>query len=279
MTSSSFDWDLPLRDRTATPYLRDGSPWRVLPPQDAAADGLFTTGGDMARFIAAPIPGLLLPVGAGVLNSQTVTHLFEPAFPVAGNPIAFVGHAVPTQGFFLEKSPRGPIVVSNGGYDPGWSAQFFVVPATGDGLVILTNSSRGLPFIAQIAGLWADWRGLPKPQITDIYRSLGMQAILIVGILTVASIPAGVALLLGIQSGRRRFAAFNRAALLLSAVEILLSIGLVGLYVLIRAGFEALPTFALVAEAAITFMTFIVIARLVFPEARDAGPSDITKAA
>ena len=55
MTSSSFQWDAALRERTATPYLGGGQPRPVLIPQDEAADSLFTTAPDMARFVAAPL--------------------------------------------------------------------------------------------------------------------------------------------------------------------------------------------------------------------------------
>ncbi len=35
------------------------------------------------------------------------------------------------------------------------------VPATGDGIVILTNSERSLQFIADVVGMWTAWRDLP----------------------------------------------------------------------------------------------------------------------
>ena len=69
MTSSSFDWDASLRGRTATPYLDDGRPSAVTIPDDQAADSLFSTATDIARFIAAPLPDKQLPAGANVISA------------------------------------------------------------------------------------------------------------------------------------------------------------------------------------------------------------------
>jgi CubicO group peptidase (beta-lactamase class C family) len=71
MMSSSYGWDPELRAATATPYLADGRARPILLPQDVAADGLFTTAADLTRFVAAPVDGRILPVGAGVISDRT----------------------------------------------------------------------------------------------------------------------------------------------------------------------------------------------------------------
>ncbi len=267
MTSSSYQWDASLRPRTATPYLGDGQPSPVLIPQDEAADSLFTTAPDLARFVAAPLPDRALPAGAGVLKPADVARLYQPPSWMPRIELAAVGADLPGLGHFVEHFADGRVVVTNGGYDPGWSSQFFVVPSTRDGLVVLTNSEVGGPAIAQIAAMWSKWRGLPPTVLTRAYENLGAVAALAIGVLAAINISFGKGLALGIAGRRRRFAHFSPTEMAAGCIECLLAICIMWLWMLEHARVQALPTFDLVGTAAIRVFVAVTILRLLFPVA------------
>jgi len=273
MTTSSFDWDPRLRNETATPYLAGGRPSAVRVPQDQAADGLFSTAGDLARFIAAPLPDAQLPAGAGVLSPLAVRQLFLRPDPGSGRILANLTPEIPCLGCFLERSPGGAIMVSNGGYDPGWSSQIYTVPATGDGLVILTNTSGAEPAIAQIAGIWTDWRGIPRPLITRSYRTIGGYSVLAVGLMSFFAMAGAIAFLDGAVAKRRRFAAFHPLGVFQSLVEWGVAASLVSIWFLMRGAFEILPAFSLVAKIALAGLVMVVVARTLFPTATADKPA------
>jgi CubicO group peptidase (beta-lactamase class C family) len=180
MTSSSFDWDRPLQARTATPYLGNGHAMPVLVPQDLAADSLFSTGPDLARYLAAPLPGNEPAATAGLpaklVGKITATPNRLPRIELEG--LRFDG---PSLGRFVERLPDGRMAVTNGGYDPGWSSQFYLIPSTGEGVVVLTNSEAGragdrrdtcrLGVLARPAGDEDDARALCASARTSPWRS------------------------------------------------------------------------------------------------------------
>ena len=55
MASSSYRWDAALHGRTATAYRGDGKAIALAIPDDVAADSLFATAPDLARFVGAPM--------------------------------------------------------------------------------------------------------------------------------------------------------------------------------------------------------------------------------
>jgi CubicO group peptidase (beta-lactamase class C family) len=264
MTSSSFDWGEGLQDRTATPYLQGERPMPLVIPQDTAADSLFSTAGDLARFIAAPLPDDQLPAGAGVLSPVVVDQIFLRPKINHRQAIA-LGPDSPCMGCFLEKAPDGPTMVSNGGYDPGWSCQIYMVPGTGDGLVILTNSSGGQPAIAQVAGIWTDWRGIPAPQITRSYRALGGYAVVIVGVTAFLAMAGGILALEGVIAGRRRFGAFHLVAIFDSSLEWVAGAVLISMWWFMRPFFQILPLFSAVSEALVIVLALVILTRTLFP--------------
>ncbi len=271
MSTSGFLWDPTLRERTATGYLKEDLPADLLVAQDLAADGLYSTAGDLARFIAAPMADDRLPAGAGVIRPESAGQLFLRPSAAGRQPLIVVGPDSPCLGCFIEHGEGGPVMVTNGGNDPGWSAQVYTVPATGDGLVILTNSSNGQPVIAQIAAMWADWRGIPAPQTTRTYRTLGSYIVLVPGVVWFFALTGGVALLNGLVSGSRRFLAFAPVTLFQSLAEGAVAATLVSVWVAMRQIIEMLPIFALVSKSAIGLLVAVVLARALFPRARGPG--------
>jgi len=73
-------------------------------------------------------------------------------------------------GHYLEKLPSGLSSVSHGGQGNGIMTHFQAVPETGDAIVILTNSQRSWPFIADVLSDWAQWRGFPSVGMGRIIR-------------------------------------------------------------------------------------------------------------
>ncbi len=184
MTSSNFDWDQTLRARTATPYLADGSPSPVTILQDQATGSLFSTAPDLAKFLSASLAkssvGGLSPASKAMLHAPTRKLPAIEAQGLASDASAF-GHYVETLG-------DGKHAVMNGGFVPGWTSQFYLVPETGDGIVLLTNSDRGRAVIAEIAADWAAWRGLSALKMTRTYGSVGVWGPVFSGLLGLLAI-------------------------------------------------------------------------------------------
>jgi CubicO group peptidase (beta-lactamase class C family) len=281
MTSSSFAWDPALRARTATGYLSDGRPSPALISQDAAADSLFATAADLARFIAAPMPDKALPAGAGVLNAGSVDYLFDDDGQVRSLQLSSLGADHPALGYFVEHFPGRPSIVTNGGYDPGWSSRFYLAPATGDGLVILTNSDLGQPVIAQIASIWSSWRGLPPSGMTSTYRVFGVYAAALISLLVMLTVSFALGLAFEIASGVRRPGAFNLTSIANGALECVLSISAILLWTIAHRALRTMPTLNAYGLSAIGCLTVIVLARLLAPvdkagisaQASRAGPA------
>jgi CubicO group peptidase (beta-lactamase class C family) len=266
MTASDFGWDPKLRDVTATPYLEDGRPSDVVIPEDAAADGLFSTVNDMVQFVAAPMPGQGLPTGAGVISSGATQQLFLRPSNLAKSQLEALGPDAPCLGCFIEHSDGGPVIITNAGDDPGWTSEIHMVPATGDGLVVLTNSSRASPAIAQVEAMWAAWRGFPPPQVTRTYQSVGVFAVAVVALVSVLAIAAGFGCLTEVAGGARRFAAFSPRACLKSLLEWTLAASVALPFLRLRDVIELLPRFAAISELILMLLVAAVLARALFPQ-------------
>jgi CubicO group peptidase (beta-lactamase class C family) len=265
MTSSSFAWDPSLRARTATPYSDDGRPSAVTVPDDQAADSLFSTATDIARFIAAPLPDTRLPAGAHVISAGSVGQMFDRPVEIPSLQLAGLSADLPGLGVFVEKAPGQPDIVTNGGFDPGWSSRFYLVPGTGDGLAILTNSDRGQPVIAQIASIWSAWRGLPPSQMTRVYRVLGTDGVIAISLLAMLAASLGANFALEMKAFRRRRFAFSPRAALASLVECSLVACAIGVWVFAHHGVITMPILNVVGSIVIGGFAVVALARLAWP--------------
>jgi CubicO group peptidase (beta-lactamase class C family) len=266
MTSSVYGWDPRLRGAVATPYLEDGRATDVLAPEDAAADGLFSTVRDMVQFVAAPLPGQGLPSGAGVISGGATQQLFLRPSSLAKGQLQTIGPDAPCLGCFIEHSDGGPMMITNAGDDPGWTSEIHMAPASGDGLVVLTNSSRASPAIAQVEAMWAGWRGFPPPQVTRTYQTVVIFAVAVVSLASVLTIAAGFGCLSEVAGGARRFAAFNPQACLKSLLEWGLAASVALPFLRLRAVIELLPRFAAISELIVLLLVAAVLARALFPQ-------------
>jgi CubicO group peptidase (beta-lactamase class C family) len=182
MHDSTFALDDQLGGRAATGYDQDGKPVPVDWRAPLAASGLHTTAPDLARFAAAAHHGgAATPAGRGVLHPTTVEQLHQPRVSTAGIPHALMADYA-AFGHFVEQLPRGHWVVAHGGEEEGWISGFVMVPATGDGLVVLTNSRAGYPLLIEQLADWSEWRGYGSLQLTRTYEWLVTGALAAIGL-------------------------------------------------------------------------------------------------
>ena len=151
MTRASFDWtgaEMPvghdLRGRPVAPYIYPGR----------ASGGLHATAGDIARFAAAGMAG----AEQDVLPPDAVAEMHRPVVNVGGLfGVAADGYGL---GHFTETLSDGRAVVWHGGQGYGWMSHLHMVPKTGDGIVILSNSQRAWPLFAVILREWSSSLGV-----------------------------------------------------------------------------------------------------------------------
>jgi CubicO group peptidase (beta-lactamase class C family) len=144
MSHSSFEWRDDLRPATAVAYSETGVPLPNYLFTEQAAAGLYTTGPDLARFVAAEMPGPHgEPAGRGVLSPDTLTLMFTPVIESQG-----LGQGV-------SKLPDGSESVKHWGANAGWRGAIQAYPEWGAGVVVLTNSDNGKHLFGSVlSGLW-----------------------------------------------------------------------------------------------------------------------------
>jgi CubicO group peptidase (beta-lactamase class C family) len=272
MSSSSFRWDARLRGRTATPYDAEGRALAMQAPDDQAADSLFATAPDLARFIAAPLPDRRSSAGAGVLSPDMVDRIYLDPSQAPNLTLSSVAPERPGLGYYLEAAPGRPPIVSNVGLDPGWSSLFMISPTTGDGVVVLTNSDAGAPAIAQIISIWTSWRGLPAGMLTDGYRKVGLATAAFIGVLAALAAAYGAGLLLELSSGRRRFGFGDAANLSGARFELAVAASVVAIWAGAFTAVRTMPTLHAVGVSAVVAFVTIVLARALMPS-RDPAPA------
>ncbi|ALE07958.1 beta-lactamase [Arthrobacter sp. ERGS1:01] len=157
MTSSTFEQPLPARleDRAACAHdvsgAAMGAPWHVYPEQAAA--GLWTTPGDVAKFVV-DVQRTLSGRSSLVLDRATARNLIT---PVGVGPFAV--------GFLVSRKGEG-WYFEHDGDNWGYKAQAIGHVAKGYGVVIMTNGDNGGSVMAEIQGRVAasyGWDLLDKP--------------------------------------------------------------------------------------------------------------------
>jgi len=187
MERASFQWRDDFSPPVATGYGNGGEALPVyVYPYNAAGD-LFGTLEDIAHFAAAGMTRFA-PWHRGVLSSETV----ESMYTVEANMSSYYRFVFDGYGFghfieYLEGENSRHKAVSHGGQGAGWMTDFHLIPSTGDGIVILSNSQRTWPGFAHILSDWAKWNG---------FVSIGMGAILTVQKIAWVLITLTLALLL-----------------------------------------------------------------------------------
>lgn len=138
MTSTTFGWTVETARRAATPYLGDGSAYRLCEFSAAGAAGLTSTIQDMSTFLLAHCPrtsgtnGVLKPTTIERMRTEGVAA----AAPGRGASYGF--------GYALFAGPRTEYeLAGHSGSNQGWKAELMFMPAEGLGIVVLTNAGDG----------------------------------------------------------------------------------------------------------------------------------------
>ena len=265
MTSSSFTWEPRLREQTATPYTADGRSMPVVVPEDSAADSLFATAPDLAKFVGAPLPDKRLAAGAGVLDPDLIENIYFDRAQVPNLGLANAGPDQPGLGYFLEQSPGQPPIVTNVGFDPGWSSLFMASPTTGDGIVVLTNSDGGAPAIAQIISIWSSWRGLPCGNLATGYRTLGLAASSFLSLLAALAASYAGALALEALAGRRQPGYAGVSPFSHAVFELALAASVLAIWAGAFAAVRTMPVLYAVGEAVVIGFVAVVLVRAALP--------------
>jgi CubicO group peptidase (beta-lactamase class C family) len=166
MTNSEFTW----RDDFITPvpdgHELGGEPVSVYVYAEKGAGGLFSTAEDIAAFIQAGMLGDFYSSNS-TLSEDAISDLYSPATETSGvYSLVSENYGL---GHFIETLPTGEKAVFGGGQGHGWMTHFHLIPEHGDGIVILTNSSRSWPLISQILSVWTSRSG---------FGAVGMEKIL-----------------------------------------------------------------------------------------------------
>ena len=161
MRSATYDVDTAMTPYPPTGYNLAGQAVPVYLYPEKGSGGLFATAKDIARFAAAGMKD------NPVLSAKGIERMYAPERRDLGiYGLVFDAYGL---GHYLETLPGGARSISHGGQGNGLMTHLQAVPETGDAIVILTGSQRSWPFIAQLLGDWAQFRGFP---------SVGMEIIL-----------------------------------------------------------------------------------------------------
>jgi CubicO group peptidase (beta-lactamase class C family) len=152
----------------AKPYDALETPLPVLRYNELAAAGLTTNIHDLAIFAAA---GLKSKTGAepgrGLVKPETIREMQSPKpntkwtdeDPFGPSPQYGYGYTVRPEQF------AGETGVGHGGSNNGWESLMQIIPSTGDGIVIMTNSSNGSAVIASVLCDWRQWAAGKDEQV------------------------------------------------------------------------------------------------------------------
>ena len=141
MVHSSFEWRDDLRPATAAAYSGNGTQLPNYLFTEQAAAGLYTTASDLARFVAAEMPGHDGELaGRGVISQDTLALMFTPAILQQANLLFKIERGL---GQEIQTLPDGTRLIQHPGGNRGWSAFIMANPGEAMGVVILTNSDNG----------------------------------------------------------------------------------------------------------------------------------------
>ncbi len=159
MDDATFIWNDQVKAKLATEHRVNGNPVPAYRQAVRAHGSLYATVKDIAQFVAAAMvetEGGDEP-GRGVLAPDSVAELHTPVVETTGfyalaSDAAGLGH-------FIETLPSGRRAIFHGGQGTGSWSWYHAVLATGDGILVLTNSERSLQLIADLVDMWADRMG------------------------------------------------------------------------------------------------------------------------
>ena len=143
MTSTTFDYGKALAGNHASPHGDDvdGKPavaelafdYSIYPARPAG--GSWTSAHDLARYVVDELNEGKLPDGKQLVTAANLLQRRKPQVPLGED--AWYG-----MGLIVDKTYGVP-VISHGGSMAGYKSDFYFLPETGEGVVILTNADTG----------------------------------------------------------------------------------------------------------------------------------------
>lgn len=270
MAGAVYGWDSSLADRIPVGHDLSRATVEHYTYPERGAGGLFATVGDMARFVAAGMYGRA-DRSDGVLEEASVRRLHT----VETTGLGIYGLVADGYGLghFVEELPSGETAVFHGGQGHGWMTHMHWVPATGDGIVILTNSQRSWPFMARVLGDWARWRDLPTVGMTRITQATGLLWAL-VGLLLAGVVWQALRLGLDLRAGRRSLAPLRQEGRFVRTLQLGAAgalAGLVGWAAQVEYFFLAsvFPHFMGWLAVTLVFVALVLGASALLPNAQD----------
>jgi CubicO group peptidase (beta-lactamase class C family) len=199
MTRSTFQWRADMQASTAIGYDDAGQPMTNYMLSERAAGGLYSTATDIARFMAAGLPGPdgELP-GRGVLTPETFSRMTAP--------FSLPDHMRGSLGYEVDTLPNGDTGIGHGGSNTGTSTQFLTLPDRGEGIVVLSNS-RDYAVTGVIMQAWGAWQGTGSPNIAAMLeqdlQSMATTFLIVAGLLAAGALGWAGYLIRGGSVGRR----------------------------------------------------------------------------
>ena len=201
MANSTFAVDEVHEPHAATGYTADGESVPADWEGPIGASGVHTTAVDLARFVTAVHDANGQPPGRGVLPPDALGELHRPHAATTGVPHALMAEASGLGHFVEHLSDSGVTAVAHGGEEEGWVGGYVVVPATGDGMVVLTNSRNGYPLMTGELAAWAQWRDLGPLHVTRSLDRLAAAARAVAGLLGASAVLLIRGILVDLRAG------------------------------------------------------------------------------
>lgn len=156
MTRSTFDPGSPLLDSAATGHDPQGHALPFYRLDGAAAAGLVTTAGDLARFAAAHLPGPHgEPAGRGVVSPSAIVAMTTPHVRTGRRDGLWALYGL---GFEVEQRADGRTIVGHHGMNRGWRALAAIEPAGRRAIALLANSDAAMPALEELLATWLESR-------------------------------------------------------------------------------------------------------------------------
>jgi CubicO group peptidase (beta-lactamase class C family) len=147
MANTDYRWTEDIKKKAAKPYDKNGNPLRNRRFPALAAAGLQTNMEDLVRFAELSINKDAEKL-KGVLKAETIDLMQKTVLPSSDEGESGLG--------YYKTSKYGLPLIGHGGSNAGWVAQLTLHLPTKSGLIIMCNSSNGLPVRQAISLAWAD---------------------------------------------------------------------------------------------------------------------------
>lgn len=205
MHQSGFTLTPEIKNNSVTGYLFDGQPVPLNPEPIYAHGGLFTTVDDFLLFVAAGIRDN--PDGLKILSSQFInmmhsSELKTQGFYALGTDSIGLGH-------FIEDGGNSHNLVSHGGQGAGWIAWYYIIPESGDGIVMFTNSEVSWRLITHILNSWSAWLEISPPKLSSTFSKITavLWSFIVISVLITLFYTSRI--LYHLRTGQRTFKVFS----------------------------------------------------------------------